>query len=378
MNRRTALRALGIASLAPWGMAFGNPARLSAADIDRGARQEGDIGSPWRDGVAFARWAPSAHNVQPWRLRVLSRDSAEVYYDPRRLLPQTDPTSAFTVISLAIFVEYLAIALQGQGVEMTAVYEEKALDYSAVKPVRFATLRLASSNRPVEIDRDLIVTRRTSRLSYDGKAVEPEALAAVAAIAAREGHVMTSSSDPKTVQWVLDLNKLTLFGDLDDPATRTELRKWIRTSDEEAAARPDGLWSHCLRMPGRLLKSFFDEHEKYVRGWRRTWCERLLMRGMRGTKTVAWWSGPFETPRDWISCGRVLGRSWLEFTRRGIQVHPFGSVITNPAAYKEFTTRVGSSERGRGWLLIRLGRSASAPRSYRVPPADVFLKETEL
>jgi hypothetical protein len=332
----------------------------------------------WREGVAFARWAPSAHNVQPWRLRVLSKDAAELYYDPRRLLPETDPTSAFTVVSLTIFVEYLGIALRGQGIELMASYDERALDYTATKPIRFATLRLAPSTQPPEFDRNLIVARRTSRLTYDGAPVDAEALRAVSEIAAREGHSMASSSDPETVKWVLELNKFTLFGDLDDPATRGELRKWIRTTDDEARAKADGLWSTCLRVPGRLLKGFFDEHEKYARGWRRSWCERLLMRGMRGTRTVAWWSGPFETPGDWIGCGRVLARTWLELTRRGIHLHPFGSVITNPKAYAQFASRVGATSKGRGWMLVRMGRSASPPRSYRVPSADVFLKETEL
>src|SRR5690349_9348895 len=131
MNRRTAIRNLGLASLAPWLIAFGKTAGLEAAGP---AAQEGDINKVWREGVAFARWSPSAHNVQPWRLRVLSRDAAELYYDPRRLLPETDPTSAFTIVSLTIFVEYLGIALRGQGIELTASYEERALDYNATKP----------------------------------------------------------------------------------------------------------------------------------------------------------------------------------------------------------------------------------------------------
>jgi hypothetical protein len=376
MKRRAVLRTLGIASIAAWAAPLAG-VRLHAAGQAPESRPE-DCETPWRNGVAFARWSPSAHNVQPWRLRVISKEKAEVYYDPRRLLPTTDPTSAFTVISLTIFVEYLAIALQAQGFEATIRYEERALDYSAVRPVRFATMQLTPSNRAAEFDPNLIVARRTSRLSYDGNAVDAETLDAVAKIAAREGHVMTSSADPETVKWVLELNKLTMFGDLDDAATRTELRRWIRTSDADAAAHPDGLWSNCLRVPGRLLKGFFDEHQKYVNGWRRAWCERLLMRGMRGTRTVAWWSGPFESPADWIRCGRVLGRSWLELTRRGVQVHPFGSVITNAAAYKQFSSRVGSSASGRGWLLVRMGRSGRPPRSYRVPSADVFLKETEL
>lgn len=73
MNRRTAIRHLGLASLAPWLIAFSKTAAVEAA-----AHGDDDSEKIWRDGVAFARWAPSAHNVQPWRLRVLSKDAAEL------------------------------------------------------------------------------------------------------------------------------------------------------------------------------------------------------------------------------------------------------------------------------------------------------------
>jgi hypothetical protein len=103
------------------------------------------------------------------------------------------------------------------------------------------------------------------------------------------------------------------------------------------------------------------------------------VRGMRGTRTVGWWSGPFDGPNDWHSAGRVLGRSWLELTRLGVQIHPFGSVITNPRAHARFAERVGpASGTDRFWLLVRLGRSGVPPRSYRLEEPRVFLDDAEL
>ena len=46
----------------------------------------------WAELVDYARWSPSPHNVQPWKLRVLSDTEARLYYDPARLLRHTDPT----------------------------------------------------------------------------------------------------------------------------------------------------------------------------------------------------------------------------------------------------------------------------------------------
>lgn len=381
MERRSALRRLGLAATTPWLAACARTFRIPIETMSAPAGGPGPALDPdgvWREGAAYARWAPSPHNIQPWRLRVLSPTSAELYYDTARLLPKTDPTSAFTIIGLTMFVEYLSLAVRPRGYEVIAEYVSEPLNYAATRPTLFARLTLRAST-DAGPDRLLILERKTSRLPYNGKPIDAAALNAIAAIADRHGHRLESSSDPAMVDWTLDLNRFTLFSDLDDPEARGELRKWIRPTDEEAARTKDGLWAECMRFPGWLFKSFFDEHQKYMGGWRRALSGKLLMYGMRGTRTVAWWSGPFDGPDDWIRCGRVLGQSWLELSRRGIHMHPFGSVITNPSAYARFVDRIGNQPRpGRAWLLVRLGRSDLPPRSYRLDEPAIFIDEKEL
>jgi hypothetical protein len=382
MQRRTfvtKLGAAGVASvLAGCARTFGIPFDLMA----RPAAGPGDARDPnglWREGAAYARWTPSPHNVQPWRLRIVSETQCELYYDPRRLLPKTDPTSAFTTMGLAMFVEYLSVALQSRGHEVHADYVGGPLDYGATRPTLFAVLALVPATSDDIIDRRLILARKTSRLPYDGLPVEDSALDRLAAIAGENGHRFQSSSDPALVAWMLDLNRFTLFADLDDGETRGELRQWIRPTDQEAEKKQDGLWANCLRFPGWLLRAFFDEHDKWGKGWRADLCGRLLVRGMRGTRTVGWWSGPFEQHDDWLSAGRTLGRSWLELTRLGIQLHPFGSIITNPRAHARLAERLGAEASStRYWMLVRLGRSEVAPRSYRLEEPRVFLDDAEL
>lgn len=382
MKRRAFLKGVGSAAamsvLASCAHAFRIPLDKMAVP-SAGPGADLDLDGLWRDGAAYARWTPSPHNIQPWRLRVVSATEAELYYDHRRLLPVTDPTGAFTIMGLAIFVEYLAIALRQRGHDLHAEFPAKALDFSATRPVLFATMALTSAKGEPAFDRQLILERKTSRLPYDGRVVDAASMQALRAIAAAEGHRLEWSSDRSFVEWTIDLNRFTLFGDLNDAPTRTELRRWIRPTDEEAAAKNDGLWSHCLQFPGWLLKAFFDDHKKWGHGWRARLTGRMLVDGMRGTRTVAWWSGPFETPADWIGTGRVLGRSWLELTRRGFQLHPFGSIVTNAAAHARWTAKVRSREGdSRLWLVARLGRSEAPPRSHRVPASDFFLEASEL
>src|SRR4051812_44991425 len=100
MERRSFLRGIGLAAAGPLLAACARTFRIPLTEM---AKAEGGPGADkdpeglWREGLAYARWTPSPHNIQSWRLRLISPEHAEVYYDPRRLLPKTDPTSAFTM-----------------------------------------------------------------------------------------------------------------------------------------------------------------------------------------------------------------------------------------------------------------------------------------
>ena len=384
MERRDFLRGLGSAGAAAALTACARPFQLSRSGMLGTASTpvaDRDPDGLWAEAAAYARWTPSPHNIQPWRLRIVAPDSAELYADLTRRLPNTDPRSAFTSMSLAMFVENLSIALAPRGFAIRAEYVGRPLDYSATKPELFATLTM--ERMPVSLDavasRELLLQRQTSRLPYDGTRVDELALVELSRRASRAGLQFDWTHDPDTVNGVIALNRVALFTDLDDNAQRTELRQWIRTSDAEAARSKDGLWSHCLRFPGWLLKDFFDKHEQWGRGRRADVCGRLLLRGMRGTRTVAWWSGAFEQPVDWIRAGRVFAHSWLALARQGIQLHPFGSIVTNVRAHKELLEQLGPRTPQQPiWMLVRIGRSSTPPRSYRLDAADMFLTDSEL
>jgi hypothetical protein len=361
VQRRSILRGFGFLALAP--------VLASSTDLDPDRL--------WREAVEYARWTPSPHNIQPWRLRPLSPTSAELYCDPGSFLPTTDPSSAFTLMGLAMFVEYLAVALRPLGYSLRTEYVQRPLDYAAILPVLVARLDLESGVAGDAGDRQLILDRRTSRLPYDGTAASGTDMSAIAALSAEHGHEFGWSSDEAMVRWVLELNRNAMFADLDSDPARDELRHWIRCTDAEAQQASTGLWSKCLQFPGWLLKDFFDSHDRWGTGWRRRMCGRMLVSSMRGTRTVAWWRGPFAAPEDWLRCGTLFARSWLELTRRGLSLHPFGSVITNPQAHALLRDRLGLAEQpDRLWLLARVGRSNQAPRSFRLAPRDVFIDAT--
>ncbi|HEY9501634.1 MAG TPA: hypothetical protein VIR01_08425, partial [Pyrinomonadaceae bacterium] len=65
--------------------------------------------SVWKKLLETAVYAPSPHNVQPWRLRILSDKTADLLIEKRRTLPKEDPTGSFIILSMGLFIEALTI-----------------------------------------------------------------------------------------------------------------------------------------------------------------------------------------------------------------------------------------------------------------------------
>jgi hypothetical protein len=320
----------------------------------------------WRDLLEDARWAPSPHNIQPWLLRAAGEREAELLYDPARLLPDTDPGGRFMTVGMAVFVEALAVAAAARGHSLETVHEPRPLDPSAGEPVPFARLRLTAPSTGETLARELLVARRTSRLPYDGRAVADEVLVELAQLAHAFGHAMSFSSDAGLVASVVRLNEDTLFYDLADPATRREVGRWLRFSERAAVRSRDGFSPAALGFPGALLSVFFRAHRLLALPGLELAVHRLYRRTMRGTRTIGWLTGPFDEPADWFQAGRLLLRLWLTMTGRRVQLHPFGSIVTNPRANARLHDLIAApASGGTLWLVMRLGYSEMPPRAYR-------------
>src|SRR5881396_561357 len=96
----------------------------------------------WAELIDLARWAPSPHNIQPWRLRIRSETDADLLYDPTRLLPSTDPTGRFSVVGLGIFLETLTIGARARSRDVDVDYVTDRLESGQSEPTLWARLRL--------------------------------------------------------------------------------------------------------------------------------------------------------------------------------------------------------------------------------------------
>lgn len=329
----------------------------------------------WVNLLEYARWTPSPHNVQAWKLKIISETEADLYYEPKRLLPVTDPTGCFSVMGFAMFIDSLSLAANAEGLKVEAKYQKKDFDFKSPTPVLFANLKLVPTSEKETLDKEVLKSRRTSRLPYNNVPVPEELIKKFQAETEQFGHHLFTSSDEKMVKWIMDLNRDTLFYDMGDEHARKEIGALLRYTDEDAKKHKDGLWSYCFHIPGWFMKLFFD-HEKF---FELPIIKQILLSfyetTMKGTRTVAWIQGPFKTFDDYVSAGYAFNRVWLKMAEQNVYLHPFGSVITNPNAHERLKEKFNADEnKEMMWILLRIGFSEVPPRSLRLESEEIILK----
>jgi len=364
MNRNQFLRSAGLLTAG-----FMWPIERLFASSNRGSA------NLWPELLEYARWCPSPHNVQCWKLKILDEKRASLYYDPKRIPVIVDSDTSFTIVGMGMFIECLNIAAQSKGWQVQALHEQEGkLNSKAVSDQLFAQLELVPFNGKPICDRDLILKRRTSRLHYDGRQIPDFLIMDLAMNSALFGQHLNVSSDPELVHSIIELNSNVILERADDVPTMEEMRHWIRTNDAEAAEKKDGLWSAANAVSGKLLYNFCYHHERFVHGWKRGMTRKMMNKGMKGTPQMGWIKGPFAKRTDWVNAGIMLQRLWLAMTSQGIYLHPLGTIITTPSAKETFLKKINTTdEHGIVWFLIRLGYSKEPVRSYRLEAKDLLI-----
>ncbi|HSE20299.1 MAG TPA: hypothetical protein VLB68_01535 [Pyrinomonadaceae bacterium] len=337
--------------------------------------------SVWKKLLETAVYAPSPHNVQPWRLRILSDETAELLIEKRRTLPKEDPTGSFIILSMGLFIEALKIVAGESSLQLgfhllhpaskftpahIAKTDSELLPFARLSLGQQSTAELADS----KFDNALFRSRRTSRVSFTSQPVPHEAVEALSELAREWGHVFEQVTDPETIDQILKCNIEAVFEDLNVPAYHDEIVEWFRFTDRSSRQTREGLDYRCmnssrlsfwlvahvpqlLQLPvtGALLKTIYRTQLGHV-------------------PTIGMLAGPFWDPESAFETGRFLMRFWLELAKRDLYIHPYGNLVTNKAAADWTQKRVGVPNI---WLIFRIGFSEVPPRSYRRTVEEVLV-----
>jgi hypothetical protein len=325
----------------------------------------------WRDILEIAQRAPSPHNVQPWKVRIISETDCDVYIETARTLPKEDTTGSFIISGMVMYVELLRYAAQICHYDLRyELHLDQSVDDAGLQLFAAVTIRPDSTIVP-EYELETIMRRRTSRLPYAPEPISATDHASLQVLAQNYGQTYGHTTDSQLIERILAQNISALFHDFNAPSYHDEIVSWFRFSNRSSIAHKDGLDFRCMRVPATdyylsarfpfilqlpILHTIFAKRYRALLG---------------SSPCIAWVSGKFWQPEDSVTAGKFLLQFWLELTRMGYYLHPFGNLVTNKPARDAFEAMTGSQD---VWFVIRAGKTAEPPESYRRPIEDILIE----
>jgi len=334
--------------------------------------------SVWRTLLETARYAPSPHNVQPWRLRILSDDTADLLIEKHRTLPKEDPTGSFIILSMGLFIEALSIVAEISSFKLAFQLHKSPSEFTPEhiaeaegELLPFARLSLEKSSESEGVyDTALFLTRRTSRVSYLPEVIPDKTVDALSALSRAWGQTYRQVNDPETIEKILERNIEAVFEDLNARPYHDEIVEWFRFTNRSARATRDGLDYRCMNS-SRISFWLAARVPQLVRlPLTRQVLKKVYRRQLGNVPAIGMLAGPFWAPESAFETGRFLMRFWLELARHDLYIHPYGNLVTNKAAADWCLQLLGVPHI---WLIFRIGFSKAPPRSYRRTVEEVLI-----
>ena len=325
------------------------------------------FGAPLLDCLGYAILAPNPHNMQPWRINVLDDSSFELFINPERLLPHTDPPSRQITIGMGCFLEVFRIAAAERGyatVWSTDSEGAGAQGIEADQPIARVEISRDPEVRPDPLF-EHILQRRTTRSPYDlSRPVDPGLLETVAQAASPEGGQMGGSVENESVEALRELTSRAWSIEWNNEATRRESIDVTRIGKAEVNAKPWGLslsgpMLEALGFAGILTRETMDDpdHQAF------TDSERFYAQACETAMGHLWMVTENNRRVDQLNAGVAWVRAHLKATEIGLGFHPLSQALQEFDAmsvpYREIHDRL-APQGGVIQMLVRVGY-ASAP-----------------
>jgi nitroreductase len=312
-----------------------------------------------RAAVELGSHAPSVHNSQPWRWRLVGR-SLLLQADLRRWLPATDADGRDLVVSCGAVLHHTRVALAASGLHAVV---HRIPDPQ--RPDDLAAFELSPRN-PVDADIELaaaILRRRTDRRRFSTWGV-PEAMqAALVQRAAEQGALLRVVTGRARHKLESTLRDAAAAAD-DTPAYRTETAVWsgVESADDGVPAAnllatpPDP--AHGRRFtPGRIQEPAGEPDGAVL--------------AVIGTAS--------DDPLSQLRAGEALSAVLLQATLLGLASCPLSQVLevgdTRRALRDDVLDGAIAPQ-----IVLRLGfpsASAPLPATPRRPIAEILYSGTD-
>ncbi|WP_140852633.1 hypothetical protein [Sphingomonas glacialis] len=293
--------------------------------------------------------APSVHNVQPARWRIVDSVTIDLFEDVRTRLSVGDPRGNDAGISLGAAAEGLRIAASRMGLALETHAAPTQTDAALVPVARFLVIE---AGIPPDVLAAQVATRASWRCGFAMSSLTDRA-----DVQHLSGPDCAVISDPAALTEAAHLYDAASYGYMRDHAFRAELRSWMRFTPGHPRWNRDGLNAAAMAL-GRVeaigasvvLGSAFGVLD---------WCgvaPGLLAEGKKivaATGVVVFHRSVGEAP---FESGVAFYRLWLGIERAGFGAAVLAALADDPRAAQEIARMAGVPDGRRIVSAFRIGR----------------------
>jgi molybdopterin/thiamine biosynthesis adenylyltransferase/nitroreductase len=326
-----------------------------------------------------ARRAPSAHNTQPWRLRVTASDRLVLDWDRRRDLPVVDVDRRGLCYGLGCALE-AAARVSDLSYEPSGAGDPHDADWYAgeiiVHGVRDETYARSSG---------ILAARGTNRGPFLRDPVDPGVLRRMEERAAAHGVRAAAMVDRSGIARLAELTTEAATAQLEQEPFLDELLRWIRTTRHEWDWDLDGFTPETLRLNpviARVIRAL--KASPSLRAFaRRAGLARAMAaaagKTIEETGAVVLLSHADRSPQGCIGAGRGMLASWLVLTEENLSVQPVNFAIGLEDARARVLEHFGANPEDATTAILRVGYATEPPPpSPRLPLDRVCVLESPL
>ena len=327
--------------------------------------------------LAYAILSPNPHNKQPWIVRLTGPTSFDLYVDPERLLPETDPVHRQIHIGQGTFLETLSIAATGLGYQAAIDYFPQGM-YSNVtlakKPI--ASINLFK-NDGIKKDPlfDSLLTRHSNKREYNGYQLSQDELATLQKIhTAYSEYPLTFQDSPSAKELLVETLTEAMKIEAGNKKRDMETIKMFRFNDDEIRQYRDGFGVAQAGLTGItkfIAETFFLNREKVEKDASEFAQQAIdsTHKVAQSTNSFAWISTPSNTRLDQVKVGRDYCRLNLQTTLMGLAQHPMSQVLQEYddmlALQQSFKQSFNIPADATVQMLFRLGKAEPVPHGPR-------------
>jgi len=309
-----------------------------------------------------ASLAPSVHNSQPWRFRVLP-DRIELHPDPGRRLPATDPEDRELRLSCGAALFNLRLALQGFGVRplVTIMPGHPA-------PGALAIVRRVGGLTPDDETRALLKAvplRRTNRRPFFESGVDARHAYAMVRAAQLERSWLHIVGSREEVARMKDFVRRAHRIQQNDPEVQAELGSFTGHRPDATDGVPPA--SAGFRPAAQDEWAFRDFHPGQKH-------ERLSGKDYESNPLVAVVCSHHEGPLGEVQAGQAMQRVLLAATTLGLSASFMSQPIEIRSVREELRRALGGVLVPQA--MLRIGFSTPVPATPRRPVAELLMEPT--